>query len=223
MTQMAHDIAVITALWLLFIPIVLWCAKVWNGRTKPARTRAIVHPILGAMYLQNTKSWFTEEVEPFGCPGRPQLTVYGDRRGPSKACASSYRRLREQWAPVAERVGKELLEINRGLFYQEPAKALRSADEVWASSELVAIDIDGNGDLILSFESKWKDEDLWQPHQFHLIDTMHFFRNAPRASYVVLQLPLTLDPIKTAALITRLSTALPNIRFSSLEAAISRL
>ena len=173
---MASSVAIFGGICLLGIGC---CYGIWRYfplRRRASLPRDMVHPVLGAMYLQNANSWYRENLEPFACPGRPTLTVKGDWRGPSNGCASTYSRLREKWPAVAEEVAKDLLQTNQALFVDNPGNAMHSTAEVWASTELVDVDIEGDGDFVLTFETKWRDETMWYG-ETRLVETMHFFMN----------------------------------------------
>jgi hypothetical protein len=131
------------------------------------------HPLLGRISRDRKSGWRAERVEAICGRGSPSLWLTGDDTAPSHDSVSTYQRLREHWEGTKADLAEDILELNKNYFSDEPTRALQSPNEVWASAEHLAIAIDGDGDIALSFRFDWQD-----PRDGHEI-TIHFEKWKP--------------------------------------------
>ncbi len=140
------------------------------GRLFGSPAKTIDYPVLGRVTWESSSGWHVEEVAPIGCRGKPSLSVAGYEQGPIPECVPTYQRLREDWSSIGTKVAAEIFELNRNYFSDEPARGMKSADEVWDSSELLAISISAEGEFSLTYRFDWQ-----RPNDGHEV-TM-FFEN----------------------------------------------
>ena len=112
-----------------------------------SRAKTIDHPVLGRMTWEPHSGWHVDEVAPIGCRGKPSLAVAGYGQGPMPECVATYQRLRDDWSSIGTKVAADIFELNQNYFSDEPAHGMKSAAEVWDSSELLAISVSAEGEF----------------------------------------------------------------------------
>lgn len=148
------------------------------GRLFGSTAKFVDHPVLGRMAWESRSGWRVDEVTPLGCRGNPSLSVAGDEDGPTPDCVATYQRLRQDWNSIGTEFAKDILEMNQNYFSDDPGRGMQSADQVWDSSELLAIDIYAEGHFSLTYRFDWQD-----PNDGHEV-TMYFENWVP-AGYSV--------------------------------------
>ena len=124
----------------------------------------MVHPTLGPIERDTEDSWRVESVKPLGCRGTPFLSISGDNNGPAEAALATYERLRTDWSSLSNETAELLLELNHNYFSEKPDQALKSAEELWRTAELLSIDVHGEGEFSLTYRFDWQ-----HPRDDHLI------------------------------------------------------
>ena len=148
------------------------------GRLFGSNAKVLNHPVFGRMSWESRSGWLVEEVSPIGCRGKPSLSLAGDENGPTLECVATYQRLREDWHSIGTEVAKDIFELNQNYFSEDPGHGMQAANEVWDSSELLAIDIYAEGRFSLTYRFDWQD-----PNDGHQI-TIFFEDWAPAGSSI---------------------------------------
>jgi hypothetical protein len=138
------------------------------GRLFGSPTKTIDDPLFGPMSWDSRSGWRVDEVAPIGCRGKPSLSVAGDENAPTPECVATYQRLRHDWSSIGTQVAADVFELNQNYFSDDPGHGMKSATEVWDTSELLAIDIYAEGKFSLTFRFDWQD-----PNDGHEV-TMYF-------------------------------------------------
>lgn len=138
----------------------------------------IDHPVLGRMAWKSRSTWYLDEVAPMGCRGKPSLSLAGDANGPTPDCVATYQRLRRDWHSIGANVAQDIFELNQNYFSDAPGHGMHSADQVWESSELLAIDIYAEGNFSLTYRFDWQ-----KPNDGHEV-TIYFANWAPAGNSV---------------------------------------
>src|SRR5262245_42539853 len=118
----------------------------WDGLFG-SRAKTVDHPVFGLMTWERRSGWHVDEVAPIGCRGKPSLSVAGYEQGPMPQCVATYQRLRDDWGSIESKLAPDIFELNQNYFSDEPAHGMKSAAEVWDSSELLAISISAEGEF----------------------------------------------------------------------------
>lgn len=148
------------------------------GRMFRSPAKTIDHPVIGRMTWEPHSRWLVDEVLPIGCRGKPSLALAGDDNEPMPECVATYQRLRVDWSSIATKLPTDIFELNHNYFSDEPARGMKSAVEVWDSSELLAILIYADGKFSLTYRFDWQDR-----NDGHVV-TM-FFENWVAAGYSI--------------------------------------
>lgn len=143
-----------------------------------SRAKIIDHPVFGKMTWESRSGWHVGEVAPIGCRGKPSLSVAGYEKGPMPECVATYQRLRDDWSSIANKVAADIFQLNQNYFSNELAHGMKSAAEVWDSSELLAIAISAEGEFSLTYRFDWQD-----PNDDHEV-TMCFEKWVPAGSSI---------------------------------------
>lgn len=65
-------------------------------------------------------------------------------------------RLREDWDNIRPEVANDILELNQTYFSDEPNRAMKSQEEVWATAELLRIAVSAQGSFSLTYRFDWQ-------------------------------------------------------------------
>jgi hypothetical protein len=128
------------------------------GRLFGSTAKSLDHPVLGRMSWEPRSGWCVDEVDPIGCRGNPSLSLAGDESGPTSESVATYCRLRQDWNNIGTELANDIFELNQNYFSADPAHGMQTANEVWKSSELLAIDIYAEGKFSLTYRFDWQDQ-----------------------------------------------------------------